>query len=77
MCKHLTTYKLERRLASIVLLLERQTTYTLMAKPKLIVNYIREYRPTTYRVKSDPALTSPQALLSAPRAALKTLVLES
>ena len=77
MCKHLTAFELERRSAPIVSLSERRTTYTPTAKPKPTVNHTREYRPTTYGVKSDPAPTSPRALSSAPRAASKTPVPES
>ena len=76
MCKHLTTYKLEKRLAPIILLLEQQTTFTLIARLRPTSNYKREERLVTYRVRFNLVLTPPYVFLNPPRPASKTLVLE-
>ncbi|KAF5852282.1 hypothetical protein GGP41_001029, partial [Bipolaris sorokiniana] len=63
--EYLTAYDIERRNALIRVSLEQKTTYTLIAKLKLAINYIREPRPIPYRASS-----------SVLRPTLKTLVLE-
>ena len=50
---------MERKNALIRVGSERRTTYTLTAKPKPAVNYIRELYLIPYGVSPDPAPTLP------------------